>query len=33
MIFIQVTKSLRDQEEEGCLVLKNQKIKGIKTKA
>ena len=32
VIFLQVTKSLRDQEEEGCLVLKNQNIKGMKTK-
>ena len=32
MIFLQVTKSLRDQEEEGCLVLKNEKIKGMETK-
>ena len=27
MIFLQVTKSLRDQEKEGCLLLKNKKIK------
>ena len=26
-IFLQLTKDLRDQEEEGCFVLKNQKIK------
>ena len=32
VIFLQVTKSLRDQEEEGCLVLKNQNIKGMETK-
>ena len=32
VFFLQVTKSLRDQKEEGCLVLKNQKIKGMKTK-
>ena len=32
VIFLQVTKSLRDQEEEGCLVFKNQKIKGMETK-
>ena len=32
VIFLQVTKSLRDQEEEGYLVLKNQKIKGMETK-
>ena len=32
VIFLEVTKSLRDQEEEGCLVLKNQKIKGMETK-
>ena len=32
VIFLQVTKILRDQEEEGCLVLKNQKIKGMETK-
>ena len=32
VIFFQLTKSLRDQEEEGCLVLKNQKIKGMETK-
>ena len=32
VIFLQVTKSLRDQEEEGCLVLKNQKIKDMETK-
>ena len=32
VIFLQVTKSLRDQEEEECLVLKNQKIKGMETK-
>ena len=31
MIFLQ-TKSLRDQEEEGCLILKNKKIKGMETK-
>ena len=31
-LVLQVTKSLRDQEEEGCLVLKNQKIKGMETK-
>ena len=32
VIFLQVTKILRDREEEGCLVLKNQKIKGMETK-
>ena len=32
VIFLQVTKSLRDQEEKECLVLKNQKIKGMETK-
>ena len=32
MIFLQVTKSLRDQEKEGCLVSKNKKIKGMETK-
>ena len=32
VIFLQVTKSLKDQEEDGCLVLKNQKIKGMETK-
>ena len=32
VIVLQVTKSLRDQEEEGCLVLKNQKIKRMETK-
>ena len=32
VIFLQVTKSLRNQEEEGCLVLKNKKIKGMETK-
>ena len=32
VIFLQVTKSFRDQEKEGCLVLKNQKIKGMETK-
>ena len=32
MIFLKVTKSLRDQEEEECLALKNQKIKGKETK-
>ena len=32
VIFLQVTKSLRDQEEEVCLVLKNKKIKGMETK-
>ena len=32
MILLQVTKSLRDQEEEGCLVLKNKNIKGMETK-
>ena len=32
VIFLQVTKSLRDREEEGFLVLKNQKIKGMETK-
>ena len=32
VIFLQVTKSLKDQEDEGCLVLKNQKIKGMETK-
>ena len=32
MIFLQVTKSLKDQEEEGCMELKNQKIKGMETK-
>ena len=32
VIFLQVTKSLRDQEEEGCMVLKNQKIKDMETK-
>ena len=31
MIFLQLTKSLRDQEEEGCLVLNNEKIKGMET--
>ena len=31
MIFLQ-TKSFRDQEEEGCLILKNKKIKGMETK-
>ena len=30
--FLQGTKSLRDQKQEGCLVLKNQKIKCMKTK-
>ena len=32
VIFLQVTKSLRDQDEKGCLVLNNQKIKGMETK-
>ena len=32
IIFLQVTKSLRDQEEEGCLELKNQRIKGMETR-
>ena len=32
VIFLQVTKILRDQEEEGCLVLNTQKIKGMETK-
>ena len=32
VIFLQVTKSLRDQEGEGCLVLKNQMIKDMETK-
>ena len=32
VIFLQVTKSLRNQEEEGCLVLNNQRIKGMETK-
>ena len=32
VIFLHVTKSLIDQEEEGCWVLKNQKIKGMETK-
>ena len=32
VIFLQVTKSLTDQEEERFLVLKNQKIKGMDTK-
>ena len=32
VIFLQATNSLRDQEEEGCLVLKNQKIKRMETK-
>ena len=32
VIFLQVTKSLRDQEEEGYLVLKKQKINGMETK-
>ena len=32
VIFLQVTKSLKDHEEDGCLVLKNQKIKGMETK-
>ena len=32
LIFVQVTKSLRDQEEDESLVLNNQKIKGMETK-
>ena len=32
VIFLRVTKILRGQEEEGCLVLKNQMIKGMETK-
>ena len=33
VLFLQVTKSLRGQEEDGGLVLKNQKIKGMETKS